>query len=182
MLITIAVYGCSFEMDSALKAEQSSETSDKKEIEELASEIIRCFDENDVLGLSKLFSDSAHEKYNIDTQIREAFDFYSGISEKYITCDFENSGKIRNGEFIDKHFRPSIDGIKTTMDNEYRIQFEYYEVNNEYPDEIGITYLFLTDKKTDIILSYIGYDIEKIYDGELPFTRNAEYTNAVKDN
>ena len=33
------------------------------------------------------------------------------------------------------------------------------------------------------MLAYIGGDIENIYrDMEMPFTRNPEYTNAVKEN
>lgn len=169
---------------TSCSSQPSEPTGDQKTVNDIAVQIIRCFDEKDLSGLSALMSKSAHDSYYIETQIKEAFEFYEGKSEKYIVTGWQWEGGIKDHKFTDKYFDPTINHIVTTQGKEYRISFTYYELENEHPEYIGITHIGLTEinKEDSIVLAWIGSDISRLYENgrEMPFTRNPEYTNAVK--
>ena len=94
---------------------------------EQASEILRCFDEEDSEGLKALFCAEIQNTHNLDKEIAEAMEFFEG---KVISYDDNFNGRsgqsVDDGEVTEKHFVPIIDDITTDSGVTYKITFYYY--------------------------------------------------------
>ncbi|MDO5151493.1 MAG: DUF5104 domain-containing protein [Oscillospiraceae bacterium] len=170
---------------SGCKSNESKSETYTDSLKRISIEIVRCFDEKDIEGLCNLMSQSSKDKYYIDTQIKEAFEFYEGKSTKAVPTGFQREGLMNDFVDVTRYYDPAIHVISDTG-KEYRICFRYYYVDTDNPDNVGLTFIKLMEFNTgdlNYMLAYIGGDIENIYrDMEMPFTRNPEYTNAVKEN
>lgn len=177
LFLFIFVSGCS-------RNESESETYTDS-LKRISAEIVRCFDENDLESLSTMISQSSHDQYYIETQIKEAFEFYEGKSKKAVPMGFQREGLMNDFVDVTRYYNPVIH-ITTNLGDEYNLYFEYYFIDTDHPENIGLTYIKFMKRmedKQEHPVAYIGGDIEALYSiTEMPFTRNPEYTNAVKNN
>lgn len=114
--------------------------------------IVKCFDEKDSETLKTLFSPQLNSVSDIDSKIETAFSLYNGKSQSY---DYNRlsmaGGGTDNGVWIDKHFRPVIDNIKTDEGKTYSISFCEYTVYSEDETKVGIIYINLVDENGDLL-------------------------------
>ncbi len=131
-----------FFMTSCGMVDENKQASNEK-----SEEIIRCFDENDIEGLKQLFCQNSQANYNLDEEIKAAFDLYEGTSESYNLHYGGSAGSWRNGECKDEHITPQIRNLKTDSENIYLICYHEYLI---YKEEqcVGITYIRIFDEST----------------------------------
>lgn len=156
-------------------------------LKQISTEIVRCFDEKDVDGIYNLMSQSSKDQYYIETQIQEAFEFYEGQSKKAVTTGFQREGLMK--DFVDEtRFYNPVISITTNLGEHYSFYYEYYFIDTDHPENVGLKFIKFLKKIEDIEdiqehpVAFIGGNIEGLYRyTEMPFTRNPEYTNAVKN-
>lgn len=133
-----------------------NQTAENKYITNRMDEIIQCFDNKDVEGLKSMFCDKMQEDIGLSEKIQNAFNFYEGQSTSYDkTRTSYAGGGMDSGEWIDKHFRPLIDNIKTDEDKEYSISYFEYTIYKYDESQIGIVYLNLVDSNGNLLARII---------------------------
>ena len=181
----LLVFLLCFSLSSCNTDEKTDADPYTDKLRQTASDIVRCFDDKNIEELSKLISQSSHDKYYIETQIKEAFEFYSGKSVKFTAMNFQREGLMMDFEDVQRYYDPMIN-VETDTGKKYRIYFQYYFADKDIPDNIGVTFIKLFESVTDQqdeLQAYIGGDISANYEytGGVPFTRKPEYTNAIKN-
>ncbi len=113
-----------------------------------ASEIIRCLDENDAEALKGMFCERVVKAYDIDSQISEAMEFYSGTAVSCNKALIGGGSAYDDGVLTDKHIEYSVNNIKTNTENSYEIVTHSFLVYARDPRCVGITYLKVFDENT----------------------------------
>ena len=183
-LYILLVFMLCFLLSSCNTEEKTESDPYINKLRQTAADIVQCFDDNNIDELSEMISQSSHDKYYIETQIKEAFEFYNGKSVEFTAMNFQREGLMMDFEDVQRYYDPMIT-IETDAGRKYRIYFQYYFVDKDVPDNMGITFIKLFEvipKQQDELHAYIGGDISANYEytGGVPFTRKPEYTNAVK--
>lgn len=143
-MVTIVLCGCSVTVGN----------SDDSYVNDLCAEIVRCFDEEDVDGLERLFCENSRNSNDLVTQIQEAFDKYEGQStSQYRLYDTSWAGGKRDGIWVDKHYSPQIKELVTSDGKEYLISFYTYEIFESDSGKIGIGALGLYDDEGNLLAS-----------------------------
>lgn len=131
--------------------------------QELAEEIIRCFEEKDSDGLKSVFCEEIQNMHSLDEEIRSAFDYIDGDIIDYNIEQGSDGKSVDDGKITKREFNIQIRNIKTTTQNEYLISFAYMSLNADNPEKIGISKLSVgtydgkyVNQKTKI---YIGENI-----------------------
>lgn len=57
--------------------------------------------------------------------------------------------EVRDGKVVLKDRSINVEEIITDLDNEYKICFNYYLVNDDHEDMIGITFITIRDMKSN---------------------------------
>jgi len=114
-----------------------------------ATEILRCLDEEDVEGLKSMFCGEVASSHDLDEEIVEAMEFYSGKSVSFSSILVGGGDSMEDGELTDSHIEYSIESVETDEDATYKIVTHSYLVYKENPKFIGITYITIIDTETD---------------------------------
>lgn len=147
MMLTLAL---------ALVTSSCSIDSDQNYAKKRAKSILACFDSKDTDTLKSMFSAKAQSEYDLDAQIQNAFDKYVGQSTEYEFILVGPAGEQSNGEWIDKHIVPTLNGIKTDSNKTYRITYFEYLVYNDDETEVGISSIVLKDMNNNVLAEIGG--------------------------
>lgn len=130
---------------------------DTKYIKDQTAEIVRCFDEKDIDGLKALFCKNTQDNYNLDKEIKNAFDLYEGTSESFrINLQGCWAGGYSDGILDDKHFTPQIEEITTDENKIYSIGYLLYTVYESDHGRVGIVALALRNGEGEEIAKIGG--------------------------
>lgn len=117
--------------------------------EKMRDSVMDCFTDQNVEVLKDLFCDEIKNTHDLDEEIQAAFEFIQGNIVSYDLSMYGPSGEeVRDGKVVLKDRSINVDKIITDLDNEYKIAFNYYLVNEEHKDMVGITFITVTDKKS----------------------------------
>ena len=84
---------------------------------EQASEILRCFDEEDSEGLKSLFCEEIQNTHNLDEDIKNALDIYQGKTISYKIIGGTGGETDENGKIVLKDENIQIGEIKNDTGN-----------------------------------------------------------------
>ena len=118
--------------------------------------IIRCFNDEDIGALVKIFSPYIQENEDLEEQIEDAFDEIEGKITSYKVFSYGYDGSIREGKWIIKNEQVQIYDIVTETGEKYIIDYSEYLIYDDKSEE-GIYELFLRDEENNIIQKMGGY-------------------------
>lgn len=138
----------------------------QEEADLICETIIESFDLNNSEKIKKLFSEKT---------VKEATDLDDGISENLIL--YKNSDFTYEclGNSIEEHFEKSNNSCKITgtykitdrEENKFLLWFVYWSVNEQNPDEEGVSLIVLTDytgiERNLKLEEILGYEKKGIY-------------------
>lgn len=107
----------------------------------LGYEVLRCFDEEDTEALKNLFCDKVRSSPDLDKEIKEAMNFYSGESVSHDSIDVGGGTTVRDGNIVKFDVVPCVRNIITSSDEKYKISIHSYIIYEESKDSVGITYI-----------------------------------------
>lgn len=107
--------------------------------------------DKDIEGVKSLLCPYFIENHeNLDDEIQGIFDFIEGDIVSYEKVwSGGNAGHKNNGKWIEKYSLADIRGITATNGNTYKIYFEYYFVNEDEPEMLGISYINVVLQEED---------------------------------
>lgn len=117
--------------------------------EKMRNSVMDGFTNKNTELLKELFCDKVKDTHDLDEEIQATFEFIKGNIISYDLSMYGPSGEeVRDGKVVLKDRSINVDKVITDLDNEYKIAFNYYLVNEEHKDMIGITFITITDKKS----------------------------------
>jgi len=137
--LTLSLTGCS----------ANSSINQTKAGREQAAEILRCLDADDTEGLKNMFCEKVASSHDLDEEIVEAMEFYSGKSVSFSSILVGGGDSMKDGELTDSHIEYSIKNIQTETGGQYKIATGSYLVYDSNPSYEGIIYLKIIDENTD---------------------------------
>ena len=116
--------------------------------------ILECLKTGEKEELKALFCESVKNTHNLDKEIQEAIDFVDGeIVEDGKWIGMSEGGKsVDEGVVVKLDIHPSIIDLKTDNQNTYSIFFDTYLVYNDKKENVGMTYIIISDEKDNQIL------------------------------
>ena len=116
--------------------------------------ILECLKTGEKEELKALFCERVKNTHNLDKEIQEAIDFIDGeIVEDGKWIGMSEGGKsVDEGVVVKLDIHPSIIDLKTDNQNTYSIFFDTYLVYNDKKENVGITYIIISDEKDNQIL------------------------------
>ena len=116
--------------------------------------ILECLKTGEKEELKALFCESVKNTHNLDKEIQEAIDFIDGeIVEDGKWIGMSEGGKsVDEGVVVKLDIHPSIIDLKTDNQNTYSIFFDTYLVYNDKKENVGMTYIIISDEKDNQIL------------------------------
>lgn len=131
-------------------------------LQEQSAEIVRCFDEKDVEGLERLFCQNANDNYDLESEIKKAFEKYEGCSKSYMVNSKGGwAGGYDDGVCVDRHNSPEIESIITDEEKEYNIGFCIYQIYEKDQGRVGISVISLRDSEGNELAVIGGFDWNK---------------------
>ena len=116
--------------------------------------ILECLKTGEKEELKALFCERVKNTHNLDKEIQEAIDFIDGeIVEDGKWIGMSEGGKsVDEGVVVKLDIHPSIIDLKTDNQNTYSIFFDTYLVYNDKKENVGMTYIIISDEKDNQIL------------------------------
>lgn len=116
--------------------------------------ILECLKTGEKEELKALFCERVKNTHNLDKEIQEAIDFVDGeIVEDGKWIGMSEGGKsVDEGVVVKLDIHPSIIDLKTDNQNTYSIFFDTYLVYNDKKENVGMTYIIISDEKDNQIL------------------------------
>ena len=116
--------------------------------------ILECLKTGEKEELKALFCERVKNTHNLDKEIQEAIDFIDGeIVEDGKWIGMSEGGKsVDEGVVVKLDIHPSIIDLKTDNQNTYSIFFDTYLVYNDKQENVGMTYIIISDEKDNQIL------------------------------
>ena len=116
--------------------------------------ILNCFKTGDTDELKSLFCDQVKSTHDLDKELEEAINFIKGdIVNDGTWIGMSEGGKsIDDGITTKLDIHPSIINMETSNGNKYSIFFDTYLVYSENPQNIGMTYIILSDSNNEEIM------------------------------
>lgn len=116
--------------------------------------ILECLKTGEKEELKALFCERVKNTHNLDKEIQEAIDFIDGeIVEDGKWIGMSEGGKsVDEGAVVKLDIHPSIIDLKTDNQNTYSIFFDTYLVYNDKKENVGMTYIIISDEKDNQIL------------------------------
>ena len=111
----------------------------ERQAKAISTQMIKCFKEKDVDKLKSLFSNHIQKEYDLDAQIKEAFDFIGGD----IVFNDEPYGKA-SGKSTDvlgteyEELKGGVTSVKTDKDEVYGIYFFSYRTYRYDENYVGV--------------------------------------------
>lgn len=122
--------------------------------EKMRNSVMDGFTNQNIEVLKDLFCDEIKNTHDLDEEIQAAFEFIQGNIVSYDLSMYGPSGEeVRDGKVVSKDRSINVEKIITDLDNEYKICFGYYLVNDEHEDRIGITFITIRDIKSNETMS-----------------------------
>ena len=116
--------------------------------------ILECLKTGEKEELKALFCERVKNTHNLDKEIQEAIDFIDGeIVEDGKWIGMSEGGKsVDEGVVVKLDIHPSIIDLKTDNQNTYSVFFDTYLVYNDKQENVGMTYIIISDEKDNQIL------------------------------
>ena len=148
----IIMSGCSFMNSEKVNTPE-------RQAKAISTQMIKCFKEKDSENLKSLFSQHVQEKYDLDTQIQEAFDFIDGDIVSHGEPDGQASGKstdILGTEY--EEIQGEGTSVKTDKGKSYGVYFFAYREYRYDKDYLGVYCIAVAceDEKNKDDMVFIG--------------------------
>ena len=118
----------------------------KSELKQKMFEILSCFDERNSNKLKKMFSKSKCDNADLDNQIKDAFNFYEGVSKDHEPFYCAESNTCFNKDHYEsRSFRCELEKIKTDKNRCYNIVAYYVLVDEKNKDMVGFSSIILEE-------------------------------------
>ena len=129
----------------------NNESSASQISKEHATEIIRCFNENDSESLKNMFCGYISDTHNLDEEINIAFEFIDGeIIDNGDWSGMSEAGlSIRDGKTESLRIQPDMKNITTSSEKKYTIEYNEYIINTITAGYVGITRITIINENGD---------------------------------
>ncbi|MBQ8942513.1 MAG: DUF5104 domain-containing protein [Firmicutes bacterium] len=157
LALCLVLTGC-FSAKNAAGPNYSSKMSRLEYIENA----LLAIDKRDKAALLELFSDESKSRYDLDTEIDAAFDFFEGTIN-YVDRSYEAASNSmeswRDGDTEYIFVEPHISDVRTTAGKSYEIVLGAYLINADDEAKEGISYLSIYDNANeDDFVNVGGYE------------------------
>lgn len=131
-----------------------------------AEEIFKMIQEEDIEGLSALFSEDSRTYHNIEMEWELFFERVDGNIVSYSSISFpgEGMGVDENGEIYDSHLSVNFKNVKTDTGVVYK-EFGYYQtrIDTRNPELEGINVFVAQVKGSDTYIDVGGFSSDYDY-------------------
>ena len=131
-----------------------------------AEEIFKMLQEEDIEGLSALFSEDSRKYHNIEMEWELFFDRIDGNIVSYSGISFpgEGMGVDKDGEIYDSHLSINFNNVKTDNGTVYT-NFGYYQtrIDTKNPELEGINVFLAQVPGTNTFIEVGGFSFEYDY-------------------
>lgn len=157
--ILFSFTGCSKFIEDMNSERYGAKRLAKKE----AEEIFKMLKEEDVEGLSALFSEDSRIEHSIETEWKLFFERLDGKVVSYSGISFpgEGMGVDENGVIYDSHLSINYNNVKTDTGTVYK-EFGYYQtrIDTRNPDLEGINVFVAKHPDTNTYIDVGGFSSE----------------------
>ncbi len=162
LAILLSFTGCSKFIEDMNSERYGAKRLAKKE----AEEIFRMLQEEDIEGLSALFSEDSRKYHNIEMEWELFFDRLDGKVVSYSGISFpgEGMGVDKDGVIYDSHLSINFKNVKTDTGTVYK-EFGYYQtrIDTRNPELEGINVFTAQIPGTNTFIDVGGFSSEYDY-------------------
>lgn len=162
LTILLSFTGCSKFIEDMNSERYGAKRLAKKE----AEEIFRMLQEEDIEGLSALFSEDSRKYHNIEMEWELFFDRLDGKVVSYSGISFpgEGMGVDKDGVIYDSHLSINFKNVKTDTGTVYK-EFGYYQtrIDTRNPELEGINVFTAQIPGTNTFIDVGGFSSEYDY-------------------
>lgn len=162
LAILLSFTGCSKFIEDMNSERYGAKRLAKKE----AEEIFRMLQEEDIEGLSALFSEDSRKYHNIEMEWELFFDRLEGKVVSYSGISFpgEGMGVDKDGVIYDSHLSINFKNVKTDTGTVYK-EFGYYQtrIDTRNPELEGINVFTAQIPGTNTFIDVGGFSSEYDY-------------------
>lgn len=113
--------------------------------EERSLEVLECFDKHDKESLMEMFAPEVSSNYSLSEQIDKVFEIYDSKSVKYEMSTDEFSAGKKDGLYYLREYRGAFSDMELENGEMFNLSIWMRYVDDENPDMIGITKIYLKD-------------------------------------
>ena len=148
--IFIIMSGCSFMNSEKVNTPE-------RQAKAISTQMIKCFKEKDSENLKSLFSQHVQGKYDLDTQIKEAFDFINGDIVSHDEPDGKSSGKSTDMlGTIYREIQGEVTSVKTDKGKTYGIYYFACRTYRYDKDYVGVYCILIASEDEEDSRIFIG--------------------------
>ena len=115
-----------------------------EQTEKILLKIIECFDNKDKESIKAMFSVKIAKEFDLDSLIDKAFEIYNGKSVSYEINKGSTAGSAKtDGTYTFLEYDGKLENIKMDNSKSFSIRMSRCVVNDDDPDEIGLTRITL---------------------------------------
>ncbi len=108
------------------------------------------FCNKNVETIESFFCETTKKTHDLEKEIQEAFEIIDGEIVSYNKFSISSGGeKVRDGEVVERHSSPDIEGIKTDTGKIYNIMINNREICSENPEYEGFSVITIFEVAPD---------------------------------